>query len=434
MTYKIIELSNVLGKKGYIRGPFGSSLLRREMLDSGEFSVYEQSNAINDIREFRFFIDRNKFNELKRFAVRKNDLIISCSGTVGRISKIEVNPYPGIISQALLILRANQEIILPDFLKYFLQSKRGQDELLNAAHGSVQVNIASRDIVEKIPIPCPNIKTQFKICKTLLAFDQKIKLIQKMNKTLEEIAKTLFRSWFLDFDPVRAKVEGRSTGLSKEISDLFPDSFENSELGEIPKGWDIGNICSFSEKITERFKKDDDWSHEKLIDLSRMPSNSISLDSYGNGEELSTSVCKFKKYDFLFGSIRPYFNKAGICPFDGISNTSVFIMRAKNIYDRGFLYFYASSKNTFEKSVQYSGGTKMPAIKWDDFKEFKITIPNTSLRQSFSEIVNPMIDKIIYNIEEQKILMDLRDSLLPKLISGELKITDAEKLIDKVNL
>ena len=181
MAYKTLELSELLAEKGYIRGPFGSSLLRKEMLDSGEFAVYEQSNAINNSREFRFFIDRNKFDELKRFAVRENDLIISCSGTVGRISKIEKNSYPGIISQALLILRSNEEIILPDFLKYFLQTKKGQYELLNASHGSVQVNIAPRKIVEKIPIPCPDIKTQDAICKILLAFDTKIKLNQKMN-------------------------------------------------------------------------------------------------------------------------------------------------------------------------------------------------------------------------------------------------------------
>ena len=122
--------------------------------------------------------------------------------------------------------------------------------------------------------------------------------------------------------------------MSKEITDLFPDTFVSSEIGEIPKGWHVGNIEDIAEKVSDKYKNEDDWSNEKLIDLSRMPSNSIALNSYGQGDELSTSVCKFQKYDFLFGSIRPYFYKAGICPFYCVSNTSVFILRAKKIFDK----------------------------------------------------------------------------------------------------
>ena len=355
-------------------------------------------------------------------------LIISARGTVGALAQLKSKMA---FNQSCYGIDAKSKFLDNNYLYYLLKVKI--KELKSIAHGSVFDTI-TRNTFESIFVDIPTKKEQRAIVGILSPLDKKIELNRKMNETLEKIGKRLFNSWFIDFDPVRAKSEGRSTGLSQEISDLFPDSFEDSEIGEIPKGWDIGNICSFSEKITEKYKKGDDWSNEKLIDLSRMPSNSISLDSHGKGDQLSTSVCKFKKYDFLFGSIRPYFNKAGICPFDGISNTSVFIIRAKNIYDREFLYFYASSKNTFEKSVQYSCGTKMPAIKWDDFKEFKIIIPNTLLRQSFSEIVNPLIDKIIYNIQEQKILISLRDTLLPKLISGELKISNAEKIFNEANL
>jgi type I restriction enzyme S subunit len=153
-----------------------------------------------------------------------------------------------------------------------------------------------------------------------------------------------------------------------------------------------------------------------------MPLNSISLDSYGFGNEISTSACKFKKYDFLFGSIRPYFKKAGICPFSGISNTSVFILRVHKIFDREFLYFYCSSDNIFKKSVQFSDGTKMPIIKWNDFKEFKFALPNEELRNYFSVKINHIIERIIKNNEEQEILKKLRDMLAPKLIYGELKL------------
>ena len=292
----------------------------------------------------------------------------------------------------------------------------------------------SRDEFYAEDLFLPTLEYQNKVESILSNIDKKIELNQKMNETLEEIAKTLFKSWFIDFDPVRAKAEGRPTGLSKEISDLFPDSFEDSELGEIPMGWSKSVITDIAYKISDKYKKNEDWSNEKLIDLSRMPSNSISLNSYGRGDELSTSVCKFKKYDFLFGSIRPYFYKAGICPYDGVSNTSVFILRAKKTYDREFIYCYSSSEVTFEKSVQYSDGTKMPIIKWKDFKEFQFAMPNEDIRKHFSSIINPIVEKIICNIEGQEILSKLRDTLLPKLISGELKISDAENMVEEAEI
>ena len=355
-------------------------------------------------------------------------IIISARGTVGELAQLKTQMA---FNQSCYGIDANSEYLENDYLYYLLKIKIR--ELKSIAHGSVFDTI-TRKTFENIFVDLPSKIEQKKISSILGALDKKIELNQKMNETLEEIAKTLFKSWFIDFDPVRAKAEGRSTGLSKEISDLFPDSFEDSELGEIPMGWSKSFITDIAYKISDKYKKDEDWSNEKLIDLSRMPLNSVSLNSYGRGDELSTSVCKFKKYDFLFGSIRPYFYKAGICPYDGVSNTSVFILRAKKTYDREFIYCYSSSEVTFEKSVQYSDGTKMPIIKWKDFKEFQFAMPNEDIRKHFSSIINPIVEKIICNIEGQEILSKLRDTLLPKLISGELKIPDAENLVEEAGI
>ena len=135
-----VKLKDVLYHNGYIRGPFGSALRRGEMQASG-IPVYEQEHAINEIRHFRYFIDDKKYNELKRFTIVADDIIISCSGTVGRISVIKKNDPIGIISQALLILRSNPDVIDVNYLKYFLRSKIGQNALLERSNGSVQVNI-----------------------------------------------------------------------------------------------------------------------------------------------------------------------------------------------------------------------------------------------------------------------------------------------------
>lgn len=152
--WKGTTLGEVLQPKGYVRGPFGSSLKRGEMKETG-IPVYEQKNAIYNKREFRFFIDEEKFQELKRFQVKTNDLIISCSGTVGRISIIKEEDPKGIISQALLILRPEVTKIDLKHLFYFLSSKQGFELITQASHGSVQINIAERKVVENIPIFLP---------------------------------------------------------------------------------------------------------------------------------------------------------------------------------------------------------------------------------------------------------------------------------------
>lgn len=135
------KLGQLLSDKGYIRGPFGSSLKRNELLEEG-IPVYEQQNAIYDNRDFRYYIDNEKYQEMKRFTVKENDLIISCSGTVGRVSIIKNDDPIGIISQALLILRPNIEMVFPKFLYYFFTSKEGYNSIISRSGGSVQANIS----------------------------------------------------------------------------------------------------------------------------------------------------------------------------------------------------------------------------------------------------------------------------------------------------
>lgn len=176
-------LSAVLADKGYIRGPFGSALKRGDMKENG-IPVYEQQHAIYDSRNFRYYIDEKKFDEMKRFQVMKDDLIISCSGTVGKVSIIKDDDPKGIISQALLLLRVDIKKILPMYLKYFFSSRDGYNAIVSRSSGSVQVNIAKRNVIEQIPLRVPTIKTQEKIVGLLSSIDKKIEENGRINKNL----------------------------------------------------------------------------------------------------------------------------------------------------------------------------------------------------------------------------------------------------------
>ena len=193
-----VVLADVLQKKGYIRGPFGSALRRPEMKSEG-IPVYEQQQAIYNTRDFRFFIDAEKFETLKRFQVETNDLLISCSGTVGKVTIIREDDPKGIISQALLILRADTSKVLPEYLKYFFTSQQGYNAIVSRSTGSVQVNISKRDVIEKIPLSLPSIDEQQKIVNVLYTIDKKIETNTQINRNLYEQAVALFESMYQDY-------------------------------------------------------------------------------------------------------------------------------------------------------------------------------------------------------------------------------------------
>ena len=154
LGWGIIPLGKVLAKKGYIRGPFGSALLKDDMQPDG-VPVYEQQHAIYDHRDFRYYIAQSKYEKLIRFSVQPNDLVISCSGTLGRVTQIRRNDPIGIINQALLILRPDETKIGSAVLKQFLISPIGQNEIVTNSGGSAQVNIAKRELVQEIPLILP---------------------------------------------------------------------------------------------------------------------------------------------------------------------------------------------------------------------------------------------------------------------------------------
>lgn len=166
-----VEIKDILQEKGYIRGPFGSALRKSDMVKNG-VPIYEQQHAIYNHRNFRYFISNEKANNLSRFMVKEGDIILSCSGTVGRTSIIKSADEKGVINQALLILRIDSNKINVRFLEHFLNSSYGKKKILSNTNGSAQVNICKREEFEKIKIPLPKIDEQNKIVNILDRFDK----------------------------------------------------------------------------------------------------------------------------------------------------------------------------------------------------------------------------------------------------------------------
>jgi len=173
IKWEIAYIKDLLEKKGYIRGPFGSALLKEDMIGSG-VPVYEQQHAIEDHRRFRYFVSPQKAKTLSRFSVKPNDSVISCSGTLAQVTLIRESDPIGIINQALLILRPNKDVISPKLFAAFLRSPRGYHALVTSAGGSAQVNMAKREIIEEIAFVFPEPKARLQISNILSVFEKSI--------------------------------------------------------------------------------------------------------------------------------------------------------------------------------------------------------------------------------------------------------------------
>ena len=320
-----------------------------------------------------------------------------------------------------------------DYLYYLL--KGNEDFLLNSVEFTgIGAGKLETPFLQDLVFPIPTRQEQKVITDFMITLDDKIELNRKTNETLEAMAKALFKSWFVDFDPVRAKVEGRPTGLPDEISDLFPDSFEDSELGEIPSGWRTGSLDEIALNPRDTAKPGEMDSTDRYIGLEHMPRGSICLGESGEAEELESNKNRFREGDILYGKLRPYFKKTGYAQFDGVCSTDIVVTRKKGDSGTGFICCLLASEPFIDFTVAASTGTRMPRTSWGDMCEFPIAIPTPRLLKGFDLQFYPLIERIKMSCEYSVRLSSMRDALLPKLISGEIRIPDAERMLEEVSV
>ena len=392
MKYDTVPLKSVLQPKGYIRGPFGSALKRRDILETG-IPVYEQQHAIYSSRTFRFFISPAKAIEMNRFAVEENDLIISCSGTVGMVSLIQKNDPKGIISQALLLLRANPKIIDPVFLNYFFKSQEGYNSIISRSSGSVQVNISKREVIESIPIPLPPIDVQKKIAAILSILDEKTAINRAINDNLQQQAKAIFSKEFLT-------------------------------LETLPIGWERASLIDIADYLNglamQKYRPTADETGIPVLKIKELRQGCCDDNS-----ELCSPNIKSEYIihdgDVIFswsGSLLVDFWCGGICGL----NQHLFKVTSSN-YDKWF--YYSWTKHHLDRFVAVAAdkATTMGHIKRDELAKAEVLIPNEADYKRIRTLLQPIYDLIITNRIENKRLAKIRDTLLPKLMSGELDVS-----------
>jgi len=314
----------------------------------------------------------------------------------------------------------------PHFVYYNLSSRRA--EIRTAAAGSAQP-ILNKTAFGKLEIDLPPLHEQHCIAHILGTMDDKIELNRKMNETLEATARALFKSWFVDFDPVRAKAEGRDPGLPAHIAALFPDSFEDSELGDIPTGWSAGSLADFALLNPESWTKSTRPEIIQYVDLGNTKWGRIdSITQYASNDAPSRAQRILRGGDTIVGTVRPGNGSYALVTEDGLTGSTGFaVLRPQMSEYQEYVYLASTARDNIDALAHLADGGAYPAIRPEVVTETQVVRPPHEVVECFSMTVGTSLAKMAFNERESRTLAALRDSLLPKLISGELRIEDFPK-------
>lgn len=422
--FKCAKLIEVCTENGVQTGPFGSQLHKKDYVSEGTpiFTVEHlgENRIIHDENMPRVTeADRKR---LAKYSLRVGDIVFSRVGSVDCRALIRDEEDGWLFSGRCLRVRPNNKIISSKYLSWFFGLPGFKEHIRKIAVGATMPSLNTK-ILSDAPVYFPSADEQKAIAQILCSLDDKIELNRRMNQTLEAIARAIFKSWFVDFDPVRAKAEGKPPqGISADVAKLFPESFEDSELGKIPKGWKVGCIGDIAENPRRGIQPSEIEAGTPYIGLEHMPRKSLSLNKWGTADEVASNKFKFHSGEILFGKLRPYFHKVGVAVLNGVCSTDILVIKEKILNWFSYILFCVSSNNFIDYTDAHSTGTKMPRTNWKDMSSYKVVLPPDKLVEAFDRTIAPTVIVIRSNIVQSRTLASIRDVLLPKLLSGEIRV------------
>ena len=412
-------------------GPFGSAISSRFFVESG-VPVVRGSNLSQDvgvrlIDDGLVFLTEEKADEFKRSVARRGDLVFTCWGTIDQVGLIDdrsrFREY--VLSNKQMKLTPDPRKIDSLFLYYLFSSRLMRETILNQGIGS-SVPGFNLGQLKAITLRLPPISEQRAIAHILGTLDDKIELNRRMNETLEAIARAIFKSWFVDFDPVRTKSEGRDPRLPKHIADLFPDRLEESELGEIPAGWKVGSVDDEFD-LTMGQSPPGETYNEVGDGLPFYQGRADFGNRFPTRRVHCTAPTRFAKAGDTLVSVRAPVGDINMASEACAIGRGVAAARHKT-GSRSYSYqFMQSIEEVFARFE--AEGTVFGSIGKKDFHAIACVSPPRELVLAYEVCVSPIDDRVEVNERESRTLAALRDALLPKLIYGELRVSGLKKAI-----
>ena len=370
--------------------------------------------------------------------VRDKDTILSTVRPGNRaFAFVKRAPDNLVASTGFAVLRSKSDAE-PRFVYYLATSDPIITYLASIAEEKTAYPSVNPEDIAECTVPVPPRAEQRAIAHILGTLDDKIELNRRMSETLEAMARALFKSWFVDFDPVRAKAEGRDPGLPKPIADLFPARLVDSELGEIPEGWGVKPLPEIIEVNPARALRKAEVA--PYLDMANMPTQGHSPDSvierpFGSG-------LRFVNGDTLVARITPCLENGKTAFVDfltdgqvGWGSTEYIVLRPKPPLPVELAYCLARSDGFRDFAIQsMTGSSGRQRVPTESLSHFYLPVPPKSIAAAFGQAVAPLFARGSEGDKESRTLAALRDTLLPKLISGELRIKDAEKFMGRIEI
>jgi len=464
-----VKIDDIASKRKYscVGGPFGSSLSRKHYVEEEAVPVIRGTNLGGDqfIDDGFVFVSEEKGDKLHRNLAYPGDIIFTQRGTLGQVaiipSDVRFDRY--VVSQSQMKLTVDEEKADPYYVYSYFRSKEAKKVIENNAiiGGVPHINLG---ILKAIEIPLPSLMVQKEIAQIIKSLDDKIELNRQINKTLEQIAQAIFKSWFVDFEPVKAKIEAKQNGQDPEHAAMrvisgktdeqlgqlspeqrqqlittvahFPYELVDSELGEIPKGWSVKSIEELanvvlggtpSRKKPEYWGGDIPWINSGAVNNSRV----VEAVEYITEEGFNRSSTKMMpKGTVLIAITGATMGKISRIEIDACGNQSIVGVMHNGHVSSEFLYL--TLLNTIERLLSKSTGAAQQHINKNNVSEHIVFVPCEKLEKIFANIVQPIFEQIAEKKFEAITLGSARDLLLPKLLSGEVALADDQITVEAV--
>ena len=420
-------------------GPFGSSIKVDTFVLEGVPVISGQhlrGLRVDDSPGFNF-VTTEHADRLANANVSRGDIVLTHRGNIGQVAYIPADSQYEryVVSQSQFLLRCDPSIAVPEFVTIYLKSHEGQYKLLaNTAQVGVPSIARPVTYLRTVEIPLPPLAEQRAIAHVLGTLDDKIELNRRMNETLEAMARALFTSRFVDFEPVRAKMDGRwrrgesLPGLPADLWDLFPDRLVPSQLGNIPEGWEVkalGEVVDVLSGGTPRTSEPGYWNGSipwytpkdapTLSDIYVLDTERTIAQ-----EGIDHSAAQLLPTGTTVISARGTVGRLALLGVPMTINQTCYGLRGMPGYPDFFTYW--TIRHATDELQLRTHGTIFDTITRDTFKVVDVVAPPTTLGQAFDSVVGSLMDKVLYNLRESLALAAQRDALLPRLVSGEVRV------------
>lgn len=406
----------------------GYAFKSTQYTDKGRF-VLRTVNIRDDCsitREGATFISEDEASEYSRFSLHDRDtLFVMVAATLGKVGYVRSDILPALLNQNMWVIRAKPGKIEPDFLHFCFREL--SKITLAWVSGSAR-SFLRRDDVRNLEFSLPPLPEQRAIASVLGVLDDKIDLNRRMNETLEAMARAIFKDWFVDFGPTRAKMEGRAPYLAPEIWSLFPERLD--EEGK-PEGWREGTLSEIAALNPESWSRANYPDTVDYVDLSNTKWGTIeAITQFASDAAPSRAQRILRPGDTIVGTVRPGNGSYAFVSVNDLTGSTGFaVLRPTQDILHEFVYLGATSRENIDRLAHLADGGAYPAVRPELVSATEIILPPENVFAIFSELTRPLIDRMEANKLEARTLAATRDLLLPKLMSGEVRVKDVEKQV-----